>query len=457
MLNSERKSQVCISVIMPSLNVAQYIRECMESVLKQTLQEIEVLCVDAGSTDGTLEILEGYAAEDARVRIIKSDQKSYGHQINLGIKAASGQYIGIVETDDFIDASMYQNLYSYVGNDAPDFVKCGFYDYAEIGERKLICESSLKGLPETIGKLIDLQKEREKGFLVLNHIWAGVYRRDFLLEKGIRFNETPGASYQDTSFSMLVGLLADIGIYIEGSYYYYRRNNEHSSVKSSAKWRCVVDELEYVTQEMIKKGKYSVDTQLLIWKYKPIFYFWNFLRLPEKERGRFLAEIRWELEKYTEDSTLYHSLSDGQKEMVEVMKNQEASECYFAKKEELGKKYEKLIALIKQGGKCVLISAGRYGEKMLLLQEMMGIKYIDAVADNDTGRQGCVWNGYLLMSISEAVHKYGRHWFVVANRQHSEKLREQLAGMGIHEDQILVFDEILSAPEMIELVAGGEF
>lgn len=452
MLNSGSRSQVYVSVIMPSLNVVKYIRECMESVLKQTLQEIEVLCVDAGSTDGTLEILEEYASKDARVHILKSDQKSYGHQINLGIKAASGQYIGIVETDDFIDALMYQNLYSYVGNDAPGFVKCGFYDYVEIGERKIICESSLNGLSEALGKLVDLQKEREKGFLVLNRIWAGIYRRDFLLEKDIRFSETPGASYQDTSFSMLVGLLADTGIYIEGSYYYYRRNNADSSVKSSAKWRCVVDELEYVEQEMIKKGKYSADTKMFIWKYKPVFYFWNFLRLPEKERGQFLDEIRWELEKYTEDSTLYHSLSDGQKEMVEVMKNQEASECYFAKIEALEKKYEKLIALIKQGEKCVLVSAGSYGEKMLALQEMVGIQYIDAVADNDMRRQGCVWNGYILMSISEAAHKYGQHWFVVANRKYAEEIREQLTGVGVHENKILVFDEILSAPEMIELI-----
>lgn len=456
MLNSGSRSRVYVSVIMPSLNVVKYIRECMESVLKQTLREIEVLCVDAGSTDGTVEILEEYASKDARVHILKSDQKSYGHQINLGIEAARGQYIGIVETDDFIDSLMYQKLYSYVGNDAPDFIKCGFYDYAEMGERKLFCESSLNGLPEALGKPVDLQKEREKGFWVLNRIWAGIYRRDFLLEKDIRFNETPGASYQDTSFSMLVGLLADTGIYIEGSYYYYRRNNEGSSVKSSAKWRCVVDELEYVEQEMIKKGKYSADAKMFIWKYKPVFYFWNFLRLPEKERGQFLKEVRWELEKYTEDSTLYHSLSDGQKEMVEVMKDRKAAECYFARKGALEKKYKELIALIKRGGKCVMVSAGSYGEKMLSLQEIVGLQYIDAVADNNVERQGCVWNGYVLMSISEAVHKYGQHWFVVANRKYAEEIRAQLTGVGVHENKILVFDESMSAPEMINLIMGDD-
>lgn len=452
MLNSKSEFLVNVSVIMPSLNVAPYIRECVESVLSQTLQEIEVLCVDAGSTDGTLEILEGYAAGDARVRVIKSDRKSYGHQVNLGIREARGQYIGIVETDDFIDASMYQELYSYVGNRCPDFVRCGFYDYAEIGERKIVCESSLNSLSDVLGERIDLQKDREKGFLVLNRIWAGIYRRDFLLEKEIKLNETPGASYQDTSFSMLVGLLAETGTYIGGSYYYYRRNNENSSVKSSDKWRCVVDELEYVAQEMIKRGIYSADTQLYIWKYKPVFYFWNFLRLPEKERGQFLDVIRWELEKYTEDRTLYQSLSDGQKEMVRMMKDREAAECYFVRKEALEKKYKRLIALIEQGEKCALVSAGRYGERMLLLQDIVGVRYIDAVADNNIERQGQVWNGYVLMGIPEAVHKYGQHWFIVANRKHAGEIREQLTKAGIQENKTIVFDEILSAPEMMELV-----
>ncbi len=90
------KEKICISVIMPSLNVAKYMRECLESVLNQKLREIEILCVDAGSTDGTLEILEEFALKDSRIRIIKSEKKSYGYQLNIGISVAKGEYIGII-------------------------------------------------------------------------------------------------------------------------------------------------------------------------------------------------------------------------------------------------------------------------------------------------------------------------------------------------------------------------
>ena len=148
MLNSGRKEQIYVSVIMPSLNVAPYIEMCMDSVLCQTLQQIEILCIDAGSTDGTLEILKKYALKDERIRILESSRKSYGYQINLGIKEAKGQYIGIVETDDFIDASMYRELYSYTQKDFPDFIKGGFYDYAEFENKKFISESSLRNLSE---------------------------------------------------------------------------------------------------------------------------------------------------------------------------------------------------------------------------------------------------------------------------------------------------------------------
>ena len=115
-----------VSVIMPSLNVAAYIDEAVESVLRQTLEDIEVICVDAGSTDGTWEKLEGYASSDGRLKLIRSDKKSYGYQMNLGISEAAGDYIGIVETDDYIELDMYERLYDAAIETNADIVKSDF-------------------------------------------------------------------------------------------------------------------------------------------------------------------------------------------------------------------------------------------------------------------------------------------------------------------------------------------
>lgn len=108
-----RDSETLISIIMPSLNVKPFIEECIESVVNQTLNDIEIICVDAGSTDGTLEIIEKFSKIDSRIKILNSDEKSYGYQMNLGISHANGEYIGFLDTDDyFIDNDALERLYN---------------------------------------------------------------------------------------------------------------------------------------------------------------------------------------------------------------------------------------------------------------------------------------------------------------------------------------------------------
>ena len=88
---------------MPSLNVVNYIEEAIESVRTQTLQEIEIICIDAGSNDGTWEILTKLAAIDERIVLRHSNRKSYGYQVNLVIDMEKGEYIAVLETDDYLD------------------------------------------------------------------------------------------------------------------------------------------------------------------------------------------------------------------------------------------------------------------------------------------------------------------------------------------------------------------
>ena len=90
-----------VSVVLPSLNVADYIEECLASVLNQSLDELEVICVDAGSTDSTREILDDYAKKDSRIVVLHSNVKSYGKQVNMGLDYACGAYVAILETDDW--------------------------------------------------------------------------------------------------------------------------------------------------------------------------------------------------------------------------------------------------------------------------------------------------------------------------------------------------------------------
>lgn len=113
---------------------------CMDSVLGQTLRDIEILCVDAGSTDGTAEILREYAERDPRVTVLLSDRKSYGYQMNLGMDAAKGKYMGIVETDDWAEPDMFETLFAAAEADRLDVAKAGYYlYYTEPEERNEPC------------------------------------------------------------------------------------------------------------------------------------------------------------------------------------------------------------------------------------------------------------------------------------------------------------------------------
>ena len=446
------ESTIYVSVIIPSLNVAKYMEECLESVICQTLKEIEILCIDAGSTDGTLQIIEKYLSRDSRIRLIKSEKKSYGYQVNMGIQEARGRYIGIVEPDDYIEKSMYQSLYSYTGNYFPDFIKGGFTEFASVRNKKVYAEVNRSHLAHVSERLIFFDEAREAGILDLNHIWSGIYRRDFFSEKNIRLNETAGASYQDISFSILVGLLADTGMYVNGNYYFYRVDNENSSVKSSAKWRCVMDEYEYIAQELIKREMYTPEIQKLVCLQKLVSYRWNVLRLSEKGRADFLSEIQPELREFSEGGVLYSDLTDSQKDSVELLRNRSALNEYLDKRQEQSRNLGRLLAGAKRGETFVIVSAGRYGEQMLLLQELSGIKYIKAVADNNIKLQGKTWNGYSVISVSEAVQKHKSDTFIIANKSDSDKIQDQLEKMGVSGDKIYKVSDRVSLEEMLELI-----
>ena len=118
-----------VSVVIPVYNVEKYLRQCMDSVVNQTLREMEIIAVDDGSTDSSGAILDEYAAADPRVKVIHKANGGYGIGMNTGFDAATGEYIGIVESDDYADPEMFETLYNRAKLYDLDVVKSGFYFY----------------------------------------------------------------------------------------------------------------------------------------------------------------------------------------------------------------------------------------------------------------------------------------------------------------------------------------
>ena len=220
-----------ISVIMPSFNVGDYIEECIKSVVNQSLHDLEIICIDAGSTDGTLEILEKYAKADLRVRLISSDKKSYGYQVNLGLNEAKGEYIAIVETDDFIKEDMFETLYNLSEDSKIDIIKGNFFHFHDSDIQNPILKKDT--FKSSILRTESFKLEEEVRFLEGHpSIWAGIYNRSFLEKFNIRFKEEPGGGWVDNPFFYETAICARSIKYTDEAFYYYRESNPNSSSNS---------------------------------------------------------------------------------------------------------------------------------------------------------------------------------------------------------------------------------
>ena len=284
--NTTSKSNPALSIIMPSLNVATYIQQCLDSVCNQTLCDIEILCVDAGSTDGTGEILQKYAEKDSRIKLIHSDQKSYGYQMNLGLQIACGDYIGIVETDDYVDPDMFEQLYCLALSHDADVVKSNYFCHTQGVDH---FRGLFSGLPY---EKTFCPKDHLSLFMRTPSIWSGIYNREFLKKHKICFLETPGASFQDTSFILKVWICAEKVCLTKTAYVHYRMDNPNSSVKSPDKMFFVRDEMTSVHSFLESLPDKKAQYQRIIWDREADSYEWNYRRLADELKYEFLVGIQ---------------------------------------------------------------------------------------------------------------------------------------------------------------------
>ncbi|ELU0635369.1 glycosyltransferase family 2 protein [Campylobacter coli] len=297
-----------VSVVVPSLNSIKYIHECIDSILNQTLKDIEIICVDAGSTDGTLEVLREYEKNDERLKVIISDKKSYGYQINLGIKEAKGEYLGIVESDDCIKENMYENLYSIAKEKKCDIVKGDMLNFWDKEER--IYEYRLLNWTETLYNKI-LNFSIDKRILTESNIMnpSGIHKLDFIKKYNILCNETPGSAFQDTGFWFQLQVLASSIFLVKEAYYYYRQDNVNSSCNSRAKVYCICDEYDYIRNFVLKN---NINEALPIISYLRYGgYNWNLSRLGEEYKQEFIQKISKDFREIQNngefDSSLFHA------------------------------------------------------------------------------------------------------------------------------------------------------
>lgn len=431
-----------VTVIMPSLNVAKYIKPCMESVLAQTFKDIEILAIDAGSDDGTLEILQKYALLDKRVKLIHSNKKSYGYQLNLGISLAQGEYIGVVETDDIIVADMFETLYHQAIQTGVDYVKGTAQTFLKSASgievtNRILCVSN----GEDMGKII-CPKENPELFVTDRFLWLGIYKSSFL--RSVKLNETKGAAFQDIGFAFQVIEKADKAVYLNKDVYYYRQDNVNASSHDAKSFQYLVAEYTYIMQFL--KGKSDR------WYQAYYHKMWNqclgrFLKMAAL--GRF-----WE-EAYPEISQLQSWIKEAvQKELltehmvgvanwkkvqlflIDLQGIYEECRMYYQQKK---KELQDILQVIEKQ-KAIIFGVGRYGKFTHALLESRLPGRVVAFCDNNISLRNQEVQGIPVLLPEDAVGSHMDAVYIVTNRRYEDEIRQQLKTLGVPEESVYRYE-----------------
>lgn len=286
-----------VSIIVPVYNVESYLRECLNSLINQTLRELEIICVNDGSTDGSLSILQEYAGKDARIKIISQKNGGYGKAMNKGIEVAEGEYIGITEPDDYVDTHMYQDLYEIAVQNKLDFVKSDFVRFTRPSSGKE--EEMYVRLDSTnkhYNQIFDPSKTPEAIRFTLN-TWTGIYKRSFIEHYHIRHNETPGASFQDNGFFFQTFIYGKRAMIIDHPYYHNRRDNPNSSVKNKEKVYCMNVEYDYIQDILKKDPEIWYRFKNMYWWKKYHNYRFTINRIDKQYRPEFITRMGMEFKR----------------------------------------------------------------------------------------------------------------------------------------------------------------
>lgn len=220
-----------LSILIPIYNVKPYLQQCLESIAAQTFEDYEVLCVDDGSTDGSGAVLDAFCSLDGRFVALHKENGGYGAAVNYALDRARGDYVGIVEPDDYLVPEAYELLMGAARQTgSPDIVKGAYWRVLpedDEGNCELLPANYLHGI-EKVGEPFALKDDAE---FLYHHpsIWSAVYRRSFLVDRGIRMREIPGAGWADNPFLVETLVQARSIVYVDEPVYCYREFNVGSS------------------------------------------------------------------------------------------------------------------------------------------------------------------------------------------------------------------------------------
>lgn len=219
-----------VSIVVPIYNVEKYLEQCIESIVNQTLEDIEIILVDDGSPDNCPQICDNYAKKDNRIKVVHKKNGGLSSARNAGIEVATGNYIGFVDSDDYIELDMYEKMYNIAIENNVDFVMSDYYRVSDEG--KVIATLDMdegiydkNKIKKDIFPTLIMGEDINYGRLLA--VWHCLYKKELLYKNNLMFDEEVKYS-EDNLFSSIIGYNANSFYYMKGSYLYNYRYNPNS-------------------------------------------------------------------------------------------------------------------------------------------------------------------------------------------------------------------------------------
>ena len=281
-----------VSVIIPVYNVSSYLRRCLDSVLAQTLKDIEVICVDDASTDDSPKILQEYAAKDARVKVVRQENAGAGAARNRGLDLAQGEYLSFLDSDDFFEPDMLEKAYALAKRDMDDIVVFGSDQFRQKENARGDSDDGTFVSVDWTIRRNNLPSSRPFSYRELTGnvfktfvgwAWDKLFRHQFITDHNIRYQVQ--RTTNDMLFVYTALVLAERISILDEVMVHQRRDSRDSLSKTRENsWHCFHDALIELKNRLIQEGIYAKLTKDYI-NYSLHFTLWNYNSLAEPTKS----------------------------------------------------------------------------------------------------------------------------------------------------------------------------
>ena len=286
------ESRPKISVIVPIYNSEKYLKKCIDSIINQTLKEIEIICINDGSTDNSLSILNEYKEKDSRIIVLTQENQGQGVARNNGIEIARGEYLACIDSDDWIESEMFEKLYNTAKEKDAEIVHCNYYT---VHKEDLIHHSSVrylktKNIKITPGVVYNFKKMPEHVFFgITNFPCLRICKLDFIKKNHIKF--TPFKFYEDSPYCLESIILAERIVYLDENLYYYR-DLETSCSKTAE--RHIVEIYDNFNDIISKYFKNNKKVQKSFDTYWAFVFISDYLHFLKNKTEKFKALLKYQ-------------------------------------------------------------------------------------------------------------------------------------------------------------------